>query len=63
MRQYDWPVTFSIGVAVFTRPMPANDMINAADAEMYAVKRAGRAACRVSVIDDVASDDAERESA
>jgi diguanylate cyclase (GGDEF)-like protein len=51
MAEHDWPVTFSIGVAVFPRPEPAAEMINAADAEMYAVKRGGRAGCRVRVVD------------
>ena len=51
MAAHDWPVTFSIGVAVFLQPLPAAEMIAAADAEMYAVKRAGRAGCRVRVAD------------
>jgi diguanylate cyclase (GGDEF)-like protein len=61
MAANEWPVTFSIGVAVFPVPKSAAEMINAADAEMYVVKRSGRAACRVRVMENpVEAVDAER---
>jgi len=45
-----WPVTLSIGVAVFLEP-PASvdDLIRAADDLMYAVKRSGKNAARYEV--------------
>ena len=42
MSARNWPVTMSIGVVVFNEPRPAGDMMAAADAEMYAVKRDGK---------------------
>jgi two-component system cell cycle response regulator len=36
------PVTISIGAAVFTPSMPRDELIRAADDELYAAKRAGR---------------------
>ncbi len=50
MTRQGWPVTFSIGVAVFARPQATTEMIAAADAAMYEIKRSGRAAVRVTVI-------------
>lgn len=43
MREKNWPVTFSIGVASFaTPPADFDQMINEADALMYEVKHSGR---------------------
>ena len=47
-----WPVTFSIGVATFICP-PGNidEMIDAADAQMYFAKQNGKNRTRYKVID------------
>jgi diguanylate cyclase (GGDEF)-like protein len=43
MRDGEWPVTFSIGAAAFdVAPPGAHELLPAADAAMYAVKRRGR---------------------
>jgi len=42
MRDRDWPVTFSVGVAIWENPpRTATEMISAADEVMYHVKRSG----------------------
>ena len=51
MRERQWPVTFSIGVAVFPIPGNTADMIVAADAAMYHVKRSGRDGVHVSLVE------------
>lgn len=53
-RGKNWPLSCSMGVAVYPRPAPVADMIAAADAEMYAVKQTGRGRCRVRTIEVVA---------
>lgn len=43
MRNNNWPVTFSIGIAVFsTPPNSPNDMLKMADELMYQVKKSGK---------------------
>ncbi len=43
MNQNDWPVTFSIGALVFSKPLDsARAMIKAADELMYRVKKGGK---------------------
>ncbi|MBI3361380.1 MAG: sensor domain-containing diguanylate cyclase [Chloroflexi bacterium] len=43
MRQYSWPVTFSIGVASYVSPPKSVDeVLNKADELMYSVKRDGK---------------------
>ena len=43
MRQWSWPVTFSVGVVTFaTPPDSVADIIKSADNLMYAVKRSGK---------------------
>lgn len=43
MRQYAWPVTFSIGVASFTAiPESVDDMVRCTDELMYTVKQNGK---------------------
>ena len=49
MQERQWPVTFSIGVAVYPTPGATADMIAAADAAMYHVKRGGRDGIHLSV--------------
>jgi diguanylate cyclase (GGDEF)-like protein len=49
MSSRNWPVTMSIGVVVFNEPRSAGEMMAAADAEMYAVKHAGKDHFRVRV--------------
>jgi len=49
MSSRNWPVTMSIGAVVFAEPCSAADMMAAADAEMYAVKRDGKDCFRVRV--------------
>jgi diguanylate cyclase (GGDEF)-like protein len=49
MSSRNWPVTMSIGVVVFNDPRTAGEMMAAADAEMYAVKRDGKDHFRVRV--------------
>ncbi|HUO45096.1 MAG TPA: GGDEF domain-containing protein [Burkholderiales bacterium] len=50
MRQHDWPVTFSIGIATFVRiPQTIDDMIRQADKLMYMVKRTDKGAIRQEV--------------
>lgn len=46
----NWPLSCSMGVAVFPTPVDTTEMIAAADAEMYAVKQSGRGRCRVRTI-------------
>ncbi len=47
MREHNWPVTFSIGIATFVRmPRSIDDMVNQADRLMYAAKYAGKAGVR-----------------
>lgn len=50
MRQNDWPVTFSIGVATFlSPPASVDELIRQADALMYKVKNAAKNACEYQV--------------
>jgi diguanylate cyclase (GGDEF)-like protein len=50
MREHDWPVTFSIGIATFQRmPQSLDDMVSRADQLMYAVKYTGKGAIRQEV--------------
>ena len=58
-RGHDWPISCSMGVAVFSQPGGAEDMIAAADAEMYAAKHSGPGRCRVRAIAASADSDAE----
>jgi diguanylate cyclase (GGDEF)-like protein len=46
-----WPITFSIGVATFISP-PGNvdEMIDAADAQMYIAKQNGKNRTRYKVL-------------
>ena len=50
MKEHNWPVTFSIGIATFLR-MPASieDMIRQADKLMYAVKNTSKGAIKQEV--------------
>ena len=51
VRDNGWPITFSIGVATFIRPPDRIDeMIDAADAQMYFAKRNGKNRTRYRVI-------------
>ena len=54
-RGKNWPLSCSMGVAVFPTLGGTTDMIAAADAEMYAVKQSGRGRCQVRTI--VVTDD------
>jgi len=48
MKKHQWSVTFSIGVVTFQPPPESiQEMINAADRAMYAVKKSGRDRRRV----------------
>lgn len=51
MKENDWPVTFSIGIATFVR-MPASieDMIHQADKLMYSVKHTSKGAIKQEVL-------------
>ena len=49
-RGKDWPLSCSMGIAVFPTPAGTEEMIAAADAEMYAVKQTGRGRCQVRTI-------------
>ena len=50
MRGHRWPVTFSIGAAVFLPPFEScRRMLSIADAVMYSVKTSGRNALRVEL--------------
>lgn len=52
MEANGWPVTFSIGVAVFLQlPENLDDMLRKADGAMYQVKRAGKNAIRCEVFE------------
>ena len=43
MQQHLWPTTFSIGLVSFSPPLgPVEDMIQTADAAMYAAKSKGK---------------------
>ncbi len=43
VRENGWPVTFSIGVATFLNPpYKTDEMIDAADAQMYFAKQKGK---------------------
>jgi GGDEF domain-containing protein len=54
VRNNGWPVTFSIGVATFIRPLGRIDeMIDAADAQMYFAKQNGKIRIRHKVIADL----------
>ena len=55
MSARNWPVTMSVGVVVFNAARSAGEMLAAADAEMYAVKRDGKDHFRVRV-DSAAAD-------
>lgn len=46
----NWPLSCSMGVAVFPVPAATTEMIDAADAEMYAAKQSGRGRCCVRTI-------------
>lgn len=50
MKEHDWPVTFSVGIATFVR-MPASieDMIHQADKLMYSVKHSSKGAIKQEV--------------
>lgn len=50
MSDHKWPVTFSIGIATFTRmPSSIEDMIRQADKLMYAVKNSSKGAIKQEV--------------
>jgi diguanylate cyclase (GGDEF)-like protein len=50
MAEHKWPVTFSIGIATFTRMPPSiEDMIRQADKLMYAVKNTSKGAIKQEV--------------
>ena len=50
MTDHEWPVTFSIGIATFTRmPSSIEDMIRQADKLMYAVKNTSKGAIKQEV--------------
>ncbi len=50
MVEHQWPVTFSIGIATFTRmPSSIEDMIRQADKLMYAVKHTSKGAIKQEV--------------
>ena len=50
MKENNWPVTFSIGIATFTRmPSSIEDMIRQADKLMYAVKNSNKGAIKQEV--------------
>jgi PleD family two-component response regulator len=47
MREHEWSVTFSIGIATFVRmPQSIEDMINQADQLMYSVKYTSKGGIR-----------------
>jgi len=51
MNDHDWPVTFSIGVAVFEHPPLASDtLIQLADELMYSVKRSSKNGILLKVV-------------
>ncbi len=51
MREHDWPVTFSIGLATFDEPPASvNEMIKVADGLMYSVKETTKNAIKSSVV-------------
>jgi len=53
MRNNGWPVTFSIGVVTYLNPPEKIDeMIDAADAQMYAAKQKGKNRVRHTIITD-----------
>ncbi len=48
MQTSDWPITFSMGVALYAAPPPdADELVRQADALMYTVKNAGKNNLRV----------------
>jgi diguanylate cyclase (GGDEF)-like protein len=50
MKEHDWPVTFSIGIATFlSMPASIEDMIRQADKLMYAVKNTSKGAIKQEV--------------
>lgn len=50
MKEHNWPVTFSIGIATFTKmPQSIEDMIHQADKLMYAVKNTNKGAIKQEV--------------
>jgi diguanylate cyclase (GGDEF)-like protein len=50
MNENGWPVTFSIGIATFTRMPPSiDDMVRQADKLMYAVKNSSKGAIKQEV--------------
>ena len=50
MKEHDWPVTFSIGIATFIRMQPSiEDMIRQADKLMYSVKHSSKGAIKQEV--------------
>ena len=50
MKEHNWPVTFSIGIATFlTMPASIEDMIRQADKLMYAVKNSSKGAIKQEV--------------
>lgn len=50
MTEHKWPVTFSVGIATFTRmPSSIEDMIRQADKLMYAVKNTSKGAIKQEV--------------
>jgi diguanylate cyclase (GGDEF)-like protein len=57
LRAHDWDVTVSVGVVVFERPEPVPEMLAAADAEMYAVKRSGKARVQIRVVNPPSAGD------
>ena len=51
VKQHGWPVTFSTGVVTFERiPASVDEMIDAADAQMYLAKRHGKNRTRYRTI-------------
>lgn len=57
MQEHKWDLGISAGVVVFDRPGEVHEMLAAADAEMYAVKRSGKGRAAVRVINPQRVDD------
>jgi diguanylate cyclase (GGDEF)-like protein len=57
LQAHDGNVTISVGVVVFERPGTVQEMLDAADKEMYAVKRSGKGRARIRVISQPSVDD------
>jgi len=60
VKDADWPVSFSMGIVVFTHSRPVDEMLRKADEAMYEVKHSGKDNFLIRIDDTPAESDQQR---